>query len=26
LFGAVKAAIDRLGAAGFAHATGKWPR
>jgi hypothetical protein len=25
LFGAVKAAIDRVGAGGFAHATGKWP-
>jgi hypothetical protein len=25
LFGAVKAAVDRAGAAGFARATGTWP-
>jgi hypothetical protein len=25
VFGAVKAAVDRAGATGFAHATGVWP-
>lgn len=25
LFGAVKAAVDRAGATGFAHVTGTWP-